>query len=95
MRQKRIDGLDGLEVTPICEKKPCGKAFEIYHDGYGYCYLFSYSTKVAKLNLNDGKLVRLWDGYSQTTMRHINEWLQLHWFPTITKKQWMKMEVAR
>lgn len=90
MRQKRIDV---LEVTPIGEKKSCGKAYEIYHDGY--FYLVSYSTKVAKFNLNNGELVRLWDGYSQTTMRHINEWLQLHWLPTITKKQWMKMEVAK
>ena len=90
MKQKRIDG---LEVTSIGEKKSCGKAFEIYHDGY--FYLVSYLTKVAKFNINNGELVRLWDGYSHTTMRHINEWLQLHCLPTITKKQWMKMEVAR
>ena len=90
MRQKRIDG---YEITPIGEKKSCGKSFEIYHDGY--FYLVSYLTKVAKFNPNDGELVRLWDGYSQTIMRHINKWLQLHGLPTITKRQWMKMEVAR
>ena len=90
MRQKRIDV---PEVAPIGEKKPCGKACEIYHDGY--FYLVSYSTKVAKFNLNNGEFVRLWNGYSQTTMRHLNEWLQLNGLPTITKKQWMKMEVAR
>lgn len=90
MRQKRIDWLG---ATPIGEEKSYVKACEFYHDGY--FYLISYSTMVAKLNLNNGELVRLWDGYSQTTMRHINEWLQLHWLPTITKKQWMKMEVAK
>ena len=93
MRQKKTDGLDPIEAIKLYEKKPRGKPWSICHNGY--CYLFSHSTKVAKFNLNDGKLVRLWDGYSQTTMRHINVWLRLHWLPTITKKQWMKMEVAK
>ena len=93
MRQKKTDGLDPIEAIKLYGKKPCGKPWSICHNGY--CYLFSHSTKVAKFNLKDGKLVRLWDGYSQTTMRHINEWLRLHWLPTITKKQWEEMEVAR
>ena len=93
MRQEKTDGLDTIEAIKLYGKKPCGKPWSICNNGY--CYLFSPSTKVAKFNLNDGKLVRLWDGYSQTTMRHINEWLQLHWLPTITKKQWMKMEGSR
>ena len=92
MIQKKTDGLDPIEAIKLYGKKPCGKPWSICHNGY--CYLFSHSTKVAKFNLNDGKLVRLWDGYSQTTMCHINEWLQLHWLPTITKKQWEGMEVV-
>ena len=93
MRRKKTDGLDPIEAIQLYGKKPCEKPWSICHNGY--CYLFSYSTKVAKFNLEDGKLVRLCDCYSQTTIRHINEWLQLHWLPTITKKQWEEMEVAR
>ena len=96
MRQKMIDGLMAVEV-PACggRKSLYGKALEI-SNSMGY-ELISYSTKVARIEVGQygRKLVRLWDGYSQTTMHHINEWLQLHGLPTITKKQWMKMEVAR
>ena len=93
MKKKKTDGLDVIEAIQLYGKKPCEKPWSICYNGY--CYLFSYSTKVAKFNLEDGKLVRLCDCYSQTTIRHINEWLQLHWLPTITKKQWEEMEVAK
>ena len=36
--------------------------------------LLSYNTEVCKINGN-GEFVRLWDGYSVTTMRHVNSFL--------------------
>ena len=92
-----IDGLMAVDV-PACgveQRFLYGKELEI-STSMEY-KLISYSTKVARIEVGQygRKLVRLWDGYSQTIMRHINKWLQLHWLPTITKKQWMKMEVAR
>ena len=38
--------------------------------------LQSYETEVCKIN-NNGEFVRLWGGYSTTTMRHVNSFLQL------------------
>ena len=38
--------------------------------------LISYSTKVARIDANN-KVYRLWDGYSMTTQRHINSFLNL------------------
>ena len=35
--------------------------------------LISYTTKVMKIE--DGKIIRLWGGYSATTQRHINSFL--------------------
>lgn len=48
--------------------------------------LLSYGTPVIKRDRN-GNLIRLWNGYSVTTMRHVNA------FCGINKSIWMKMEV--
>ena len=51
-----------------------GKAKVIEKDGE--TLLQSYDTIVCKIDKN-GEFVRMWDGYSATTMRHVNSFLQL------------------
>lgn len=50
-----------------------GKAKVIEKDD-GEIVLQSYNTEVCKITSN-GEFVRLWGGYSVTTMRHINSFL--------------------
>lgn len=50
-----------------------GKAKVIEKDN-GEKVLQSYNTEVCKIN-NNGEFVRLWNGYSVTTMRHVNSFL--------------------
>ena len=50
-----------------------GKAKVIEKDN-GEKVLQSYNTEVCKIGSN-GEFVRLWDGYSVTTMRHVNSFL--------------------
>ena len=38
-------------------------------------FLFSYNTLVCKID-KQGNFIRLWEGYSLTTMRHVNSFLQ-------------------
>ena len=52
-----------------------GKAKVIEKDN-GEKVLQSYNTEVCKIT-SSGEFVRLWSGYSVTTMRHINSFLQL------------------
>lgn len=52
-----------------------GKAKVIEKDN-GEMVLQSYNTEVCKIT-SGGEFVRLWSGYSVTTMRHINSFLQL------------------
>lgn len=52
-----------------------GKAKVIEKDN-GETVLQSYNTEVCKIT-SGGEFVRLWSGYSVTTMRHINSFLQL------------------
>ena len=67
-----------------------GKAVVIEHDN-GEKELLSYNTIVCKL-LPTGEFVRLWPGYSATTMRHVNAFLYHYgysyggktWWDTVT-----------
>lgn len=56
--------------------------------------LQSYDTIVCKLDA-DGNFVRLWSGYSATTQRHVNSFLQLNGLDGLQgKANWDKMPVA-
>ena len=60
----------------------------------GETLLQSYDTIVCKLDA-DGNFVRLWSGYSATTQRHINSFLQLNSLVEFQgKANWDKMPVA-
>ena len=64
------------ELQPNDSRKSFyGKARVIEKDN-GEKVLQSYCTEVCKVT-NNGQFVRLWDGYSATTMRHVNSFLDL------------------
>ena len=54
--------------------------------------LTSYKTIVCRIR--NGKFERLWDGYSSTTMRHINAFLDFYGIKGGGKAWWDKLEVA-
>lgn len=51
--------------------------------------LKSYDTVVCEVL--DGDFVRLWDGYSRTTMEHVNEFRQQLGLPKLSKSEWEKL----
>jgi len=53
-----------------------GKA-RIRKDDKGGYILTSYNTDVCRINRN-GSVIRLWDGYSATTMRHVNTFINIY-----------------
>lgn len=61
-----------------------GKANVIEKDN-GEKVLQSYNTEVCKIGSN-GEFVRLWDGYSVTTMRHVNSFLSFFGIPGGVKR---------
>lgn len=59
----------------------------------GICdMLVSYETVVCKV-LKDGTFIRTWEGYSQTTMKHVNQFREMCGLPKINKAIWEKMNV--
>lgn len=85
--------MKSYELTPMGNdraKSFYGKARVIEKDN-GETVLLSYDTEVCKITKR-GKFVRLWGGYSATTMRHVNSFLKLFniagggksWWDTLT-----------
>lgn len=57
----------------------------------GAIQLKSYNTIVCEIDKATGDFIRMWYGYSATTMRHINAFRETYGFPAINKKQWVAM----
>ena len=70
-----------------------GKAKVIEKEN-GEKVLQSYNTEVCKIGSN-GKFVRLWGGYSVTTMRHVNSFLSFFGIPGGGKAWWNSQPVEK
>ena len=73
------------------QKSYYGKAKVIEREGE--TFLKSYETEVAKID-KGGNFVKLWNGYSCTTMNHINDFRTLYGFDTLNKKGWDSLPCA-
>lgn len=67
-----------------------GKAKVIEKDGE--TLLQSYDTTVCKID-KSGEFVRMWEGYSATTMRHINAFIEMFGISGGGKKWWDALPV--
>lgn len=67
-----------------------GKARVTQHSG-NLSVLTSYETEVAAVK--NGRPIRLWDGWSATTARHVNEFFRQYGFKALSKKEWLAMPV--
>lgn len=66
-----------LELRPVDGRKSFyGKAKVFYHPVTDAYMLMSYDTIVAMYYRGSGLFIRKWDGYSATTMRHVNAFVQ-------------------
>ena len=69
-----------------------GKCEVTEHDN-GDSELRSYDTIVCRIR--KGKFERLWKGYSHTTMRHVNAYIEHYGITGGGKKWWDNMEVVK
>lgn len=81
-----------FELTPINGRKSFyGKAKVIERDN-GDIELMSYNTIVARIR--NGNFERLWGGYSNTTITHINAFCDVYGFGNGGKAWWDSLEVV-
>lgn len=55
--------------------------------------LRSYYTDVCRYDRKTDTITRTWGGFSVTTLKHINIFRQFLGFDTISKREWIEMEV--
>lgn len=80
------------ELIPTDGRKSFyGKAV-VFEKDNGEKVLQSYNTEVCKIT--SGEFVRLWSGYSATTMRHVNSFLQRFGIPGGGKAWWDALPVG-
>ena len=82
---------------PVCgsdrAKSFYGKA-KVIETENGEKVLQSYNTEVCKISCN-GELVRMWEGYSTTTMRHVNSFLSFFGISGGGKAWWEAQSVRK
>ncbi len=85
------------ELTAVGRKSFYGKA-RIAHieskSGRIYEILISYNTAVAMLD-SAGRFIRLWNGYSATTARHIDAFLRRYKLPGVGKHEWLELPIGK
>lgn len=88
-----INPVKEFDLPATRQKSFYGKA-KIVEDTNGEIFLRSYDTLVAYIN-KAGEFVRLWSGYSLTTMNHINDFCRFHGLPGFSKKEWEALPVEQ
>ena len=75
------------ELLPVDGRKSFNNRCKVIETG-NRMYLMSYSTLVCYWDINTSSFVRLWWGYSATTMRHINAFMRHIGFHKLGGKKW-------
>lgn len=81
-----------VELIPVDGRKSFYGKARVYKNG-NEITLVSYDTEVCKYNIKTGKFIRLWNGYSDTTMRHIKAFMVYANGTEVNKKWWNEQEV--
>ena len=89
---KMVNGTITELVCTDGRKSFYGKAKVVTYKGVKT--LYSYNTPVAKIGKN-GKFTRLWAGYSATTMRHVNSFLDAYGVEGGGKAWWDNQKVGK
>lgn len=63
---------------------------QVFEDD-SFLVLRSYDTDVLAIDKVKNKLVRLWNGWSATTAKHINDFLLQNGFGKLSKKEWLAL----
>lgn len=57
-------------------------------------YLQSYDTIVLSVDISTGTINKLWSGYTNTTLKHVNAFLKAYNGMTFSKKEWLTFRLT-
>lgn len=82
------------KLEPIHEGRRSYYGKAIVREANGFKTLYSYDTPVCQIT-PEGEILRLWGGYSATTMRHVNEFLTQNGYREGGKAWWIEQPARR
>ena len=82
-----------FQLTPNDGRKSFYGKAKVYEYNDNLIVLKSYNTEVCRID--HGEFIRMWSGYSATTMRHINAFIDLYGIPGGGKHWWLSLPVDR
>lgn len=83
-----------FNLKPVNRQKSFYGKATVIETSTGYKLLKSYDTFVCMLD-PENKFIRLWDGYSATTSKHVSAFLNLYGLAGLNKKAWSACPVPR
>jgi len=69
-----------------------GSLYKVVKNGYSFC--ISYKIPIA-MKTPKGEFVRLWYGYSKTSMGHLSSWCIDEKLPIVNGKKWDALVIGR
>lgn len=79
-----------LELRPLDGRKSFyGKAHVVVTDTV--VQLYSYNTLICTYNPETLEFKRIWNGYSVTTMRHVNSFRGMYYLNPLSKAEWLSL----
>lgn len=103
-RKEQIEKFNYLNPEDVKElrKDVKSRAGEFQLEGFGNrasvkedgnrITLTSYYTEVCEIA--SGEFRKTWDGFSATTLKHINIFCRYYGFPTFSKREWIELETV-
>ena len=95
-----FDGKAKLDVEDLSggnvQRSFYGKARIANYENSGklLTFLISYNTAVAMLD-SKGRFVRLWNGHSATTAKHLSRFMDRYKLPHVCKADWLSMPIGK
>lgn len=87
---EKIKIVKSWELKATSQKSFYKKAY-VLEDEKGSLFLQSYDTIVC--GIINGNFKRFWDGYSKTTITHVNDFRNAYNMKTLYKKDWESLSV--
>lgn len=76
-----------FELMPTNRQKSFYSKAQVLVNEYGVT-LYSYGTKVCSISASDSVIHRHWYGYSATTMKHVNSFIDTYSTENVGGKKW-------
>lgn len=89
-KMEQIKIVKSWELKATSQKSFYKKAF-VLEDSKGSLYLRSYDTIVC--GIVNGIFKKFWNGYSKTTITHVNDFRKAHFLEKLYKKDWESLSV--